>query len=118
MRLAQVARLDERHCSLGINAAWGSTYGTFVSFRHCRNVSHPKTLWWIGCCYILLIMKLLNSRGPSCHPLNRSLGRKLLELPLCMWLGVRLDDLRACDVMCSLCSLNGGAPLSAPQRRS
>ena len=47
--------------SLGINAAWGSTYGTYVRLRRCRNVSHLKTLWWIGYCYILLIMKFLNS---------------------------------------------------------
>ena len=47
--------------SLGINAAWGSTYGTYVRLRRCRNVSHLKTLCWIGYCYILLIMKFLNS---------------------------------------------------------
>ena len=105
MRLAQVARLDERQprykCSVG---------------EHVRNVRKVKALSQRVSPKDAVVDRLLlysvnhevaqASRGPSCHPLNRSLGRKLLELPLCMGLGVRLDDLRACDVMSRLCSLN------------
>ena len=58
IRLAQVARLDERQPRY--KCRWGSTY---LRLRRCRNVgrgynleynmSHPaKTLWWIG--YIVI----------------------------------------------------------------
>ena len=75
MRLAQVARLDERQprykCSVG---------------EHVRNVRKVKAL--------------SQRVSPKDAVLDRlllySVDHEVLELPLCVGLGVRLDDLLVC----------------------